>query len=170
MISGSGFRLLAMVGLLTGCGPLTFSDADYDGWENNRSVYGWSSSPGRGYGSGWGSSWGSGWGRPGWGGSPYGTSYDDNRYVRGGRRTVCDRGTQTCYRNGNIDASETRDTFGGRAGRRADDVRDRYGGDTYIRSRNVACDRGDRVCYKNGRPDRSDTRDVFGKKAARKIN
>ncbi|SNB66727.1 hypothetical protein SAMN07250955_105181 [Arboricoccus pini] len=135
---------------LAGCG------GPGNGWNGNDT---WNSRPPGFYGSGWGQPDGFG-----------GRHDDDDRYVRGDRRTVCDRSTQTCYKNGNIDASETRDQFGGKAGRRADDVRDQYGGDTFVRSRNVACDRGDRVCYKNGRPDRSETRDTFGKKAARNVD
>lgn len=157
--NGARFRTLALLGMLAGCAPLE-GDWLQAGNGSNGSTSGWS------YGSGWGASSSSG--RPGWD-SGYDDRYDNDRYVRTDRRTVCDRGTQTCYRKGDIDQSETRDQFGNRAGRRADEVRDRYGDDAFVRSRKVACDRGDRTCYKNGRPDRSETRDVFGKKAARKI-
>lgn len=146
--------LLLLTSALAGCSGLGGGWSGNDTWSGPPSYR-----PSGFYGPGWEQPYGYG-----------GRHYDDDRFVPGGSRTLCDRRTQTCYKNGNIDASETRDQFGGKAGRRADNVRDQYGGDTFVRSRNVACDRGDRVCYKNGQPDRSETRDAFGKKAARNID
>lgn len=156
-------RLLALplLAFLPACGQFADMNSSPSSSWNGPSVYR----------SGYGTGYGTGYGGPfGWSG--YGRSYDDddNRFVRTDKRTVCDRGTQTCYKRGEIDASETRDQFGSGAARRADTVRDQYGGDTFVRSRNVACDRGDRVCYKNGHADRSETRAQFGKKAARDID
>jgi hypothetical protein len=111
-----------------------------------------------------------GYRRPGWGASPWSHGEPRNGAFRPERRVVCDRGTQVCYKRGEIDKSSTEDYFGERAGRRADRYRDRFGDDVIVRGRNSYCDRGDRVCYKNGHPDRSDTRDTFGKKAARRID
>jgi hypothetical protein len=103
---------------------------------------------------------------PGWGS----ISRRPSRPYRVSRRVVCDPATQICYKRGRIDKSETEDAFGGRAGDRADDFRDRWGrDDLYIRSRKVACDRDAKVCYKNGHADRSETREVFGKRAARRL-
>jgi hypothetical protein len=149
MIAGQRFRLLALALPLMGCADLG------NGWNAQPAGY----APGFGNRQSW------------WGPYGYGAARrDDDRYRRTDRHTVCDQRTQTCYKNGNIDASETRDQFGNKAGKRADNVRDDYGSNTFVRSRDVACDRGDRVCYKKGRPDRSETRDVFGKKAARKVD
>lgn len=105
--------------------------------------------------------------------SPFGTGS-----TQGGGRTfrpagdiVCDRATQTCYRHGQIDASDTRDYFGRRAAREVDQVRDQAGTNRIYRpSDDVVCNRSDKICYKNGHPDRSETRDYFGKKAARRVD
>jgi hypothetical protein len=109
-------------------------------------------------------------------GQPYGYGVDP--FGRGGGRTfrpagdvVCDRRTETCYRRGQIDASETRDYFGRGAARRVDRIRDRAGTNRIFRADDdVVCNRRDKVCFKNGHPDRSETRDFFGKKAARRVN
>ena len=106
------------------------------------------------------------WGARGW-------DDDDrprSRTFQAGRRVVCDRRTEICYKRGRIDQSETEDQFGDRAADRADRFRDRFGADAIVTGRNSYCDRSDKVCYKNGDPDRSDTRKVFGKKAARRID
>jgi hypothetical protein len=119
---------------------------------------------------------------PGSLGQPYGYGvdpYERGYYGRGGGgRTfrpggdvVCDRRTETCYRRGQIDASETRDYFGRGAARRVDRIRDQAGTNRIFRADdNVVCNRRDKVCLKNGHPDRSETRDFFGKKAARRID
>jgi hypothetical protein len=113
-------------------------------------------------------------GRPyGYGGDPFGGGYGrgGGRTFRPGGDVVCDRRTETCYRRGQIDASETRDYFGRGAARRVDRIRDRAGTNRIFRADDdVVCNRRDKVCLKNGHPDRSETRDFFGKKAARRIN
>lgn len=121
---------------------------------------------------------GSAWpGSPWWGpersrfGFPRRDWGDGGRTFRPDRNVVCDRATATCYRDGEIDASETRDYFGRGAARRVDRIRDRFGTNHIFRpQRDVVCDRKDRVCFKDGRPDRGETRDFFGRKAARKID
>jgi hypothetical protein len=112
---------------------------------------------------------------PSWryGGSRLGRGYGDGggRTFRPGRDVVCDRATHTCYRDGEIDASETRDNFGRRAARRVDRIRDEAGTNKIFRpDDDVVCNRREKVCFKNGHPDRSETRDLFGKKAARRID
>jgi hypothetical protein len=110
----------------------------------------------------------------GFGGSPFGRGMGSG----GGDRTfqpspgvVCDRGTETCYRGRDIDASETRDYFGKGAARQVDRIRDQAGTNRIYRaSDDVVCNRLEKVCYKNGNPDRSETRDYFGKKAARRVD
>lgn len=99
---------------------------------------------------------------------PPGRSY--GRTFRPARDVVCDRRTETCYRDGEIDASETRDYFGRGAARRVDRLRDAAGTNKIFRvDDDVVCNRRERVCFKDGRPDRSETRDFFGKKAARRL-
>jgi hypothetical protein len=108
---------------------------------------------------------------PSWryGGNPYGDG--GGRTFRPGRDVVCDRATRTCYRDGEVDASETRDNFGRRAARQVDRIRDAAGTNRIFRpDDDVVCNRRDKVCFKNGHPDRSETRDFFGKKAARRID
>jgi hypothetical protein len=101
----------------------------------------------------------------------YGRGGGGGRTFRPGGDVVCDRRTETCYRRGQIDASETRDYFGRGAARRVDRVRDQAGTNRIFRpDDNVVCNRRDKVCLKNGHPDRSETRDFFGKKAARRID
>jgi hypothetical protein len=107
-------------------------------------------------------------------GSPFYRSYDrdedDGRFVRRGGGVVCDRATATCYRDRELDVSETRDFFGRRAARQADRVRDAAGTNHVFRADDdVVCNRREKVCYKDGHPDRSETRDFFGKKAARRM-
>lgn len=121
-----------------------------------------------------GTGWGGGYTDPyGYGSGPFGDSLGrgTGRTFRPSPDVVCDRATETCYRRGQIDASETRDVFGRRAARDVDRVRDWAGTNRLYRpSDDVACNRATKVCYKNGRPDRSETRDYFGKKAARRID
>jgi hypothetical protein len=154
--------VLSLVALLAACA--------------NTGVSGWG-------GGGPGVRWSGPYGGPGvvgWPGRYYGYGfprgvYDDDDW-RGGRRVrprrdvVCDRATRTCYRDGEIDASETRDFFGNRAARRVDRIRDAAGTNKIFRpDDDIMCNRRERVCFKDGRPDRSETRDIFGKKAARRI-
>ena len=153
--------VLSLVGLVAACAGTGSS-----GWAG-----------GGGPGVRWSGPYG-GPGVAGWPGPYYGyprATYDDDNW--GGRRfrprrdIVCDRATRTCYRDGEIDASETRDYFGNRAGRRVDRIRDAAGTNKIFRpDDDVVCNRRERVCFKDGRPDRSETRDFFGKKAARRLN
>ena len=93
--------------------------------------------------------------------------WPEDRFVRTDRRVVCDRGTGICYKRGEIDKSETERVFGGRAGDRADDLRDDYGtARLFVPERGVACDRGRRACFDDGEPDHSLTRRYFGRRAA----
>ncbi len=94
----------------------------------------------------------------------------DGRLFRPYRSVVCDRATETCYRGGEIDASETRDHFGRSPAREADRIRDRAGTNSIFRPDDgVVCNRRERVCLRDGRPNRAETRDFFGKKAARRV-
>lgn len=95
---------------------------------------------------------------------------NEGRLFRPRRDLVCDRATATCYRDGEIDASDTRDVFGRKAARKVDRLRDAAGTNHIFRpDDDVVCNRRERACYKDGRPDRSETRDAFGKKAAKKL-
>jgi hypothetical protein len=161
-----GAAVLLAGGLLAGCsgaGP---------GWNGGGDGSGirWSGpyDPDPGYGGGlWGPRYGGGLGFPGnpaWG-------YGGGRTFRPSGDVVCDRATATCYRDGEIDASDTRDVFGNRAARRVDRLRDQAGTNRIFRpDDDVVCNRRERVCYKDGHPDRSETRDFFGKKAARRVD
>ena len=101
----------------------------------------------------------------------YERSTDGGRTFRPDRNVVCDRATETCYRDREVDASETRDYFGRSAARQVDRDRDAAGTNRIYRVDNgVVCDPRRQVCLKEGRPDRSETRDFFGKKAARRVN
>jgi hypothetical protein len=89
------------------------------------------------------------------------------RFDRPENDVVCDRRTQVCYKDKEIDASETREKFGKDAARRVDRVRDRYdNNDLFLPRKNTVCDRDDRTCYQNGDPNRKQTREFFGNKAA----
>ena len=93
------------------------------------------------------------------------------RFDRPENNVVCDRRTETCYKNREIDASETREKFGKDASRKADRVRDRYdNNDVFLPRRNVVCDRDDKRCYQGGDPNRKLTREYFGNKAARRTD
>ena len=84
---------------------------------------------------------------------------------------VCDRATRICYKQGKIDKSDTERVFGGRAGDRADGLRDRHGtAQLFVPERGVACDRESRLCLEDGDPDRRLTRRYFGRRAARSID
>ena len=95
----------------------------------------------------------------------------ENRFLRPGADLVCDRATRICYKQGRVDQSDTERVFGGRAGDRADDLRDRLGtARLFVPERGVACDRERRMCLDDGAPDRSLTRRYFGRRAARAID
>jgi hypothetical protein len=94
-----------------------------------------------------------------------------NRFLRPRSEVVCDRATRICYKQGRVDQSDTERVFGGRAGDRADDLRDRVGtARLFVPERGVACDRTRRMCLDDGDPDRSLTRRYFGRRAARDLN
>lgn len=114
-------------------------------------------------GSPWG---GGGYGRStyGWGGSSGWGGY------RSDDRIVCDARTEVCYKNGRLDASETRDRFGKSASRDVERLREQQGtGRVYVPRDGSVCNREEGVCYKNGKPDWSDTRDYIGKNAAKRV-
>jgi hypothetical protein len=92
------------------------------------------------------------------------------RFDRPENDVVCDRRTQVCYKDKEIDASETREKFGKDAARKVDRVRDRYdNNDIFLPRKNVVCERDDRTCYQNGDPNRKQTREYFGDRAARRV-
>jgi hypothetical protein len=93
-----------------------------------------------------------------------------DRFLRPRSNLVCDRASRICYKNGKIDKSDTENTFGERAGDRADDLRDRFStARLFVPQRGVACDRDRRLCLEDGDPDRKLTRRYFGKRAARAL-
>ena len=93
------------------------------------------------------------------------------RFDRPENDVVCDRRTQVCYKDKEIDASETREKFGKDAARRVDRVRDKYdNNDLFLPRKNTVCDRDDKTCYQNGDPSRKQTREYFGNKAAKRVD
>jgi hypothetical protein len=108
---------------------------------------------------------------PGWAESLPGSARTQHRFLRPRSDVVCDRATRICYKQGAIDQSDTEAIFGGRAGDRADALRDRFGtGRLFVPERGVACDRASRVCLEDGDADRRLTRRYFGRGAARAID
>jgi hypothetical protein len=108
---------------------------------------------------------------PGWAADLPGSARSDRRFVRAGSDVVCDRATRICYNGGKVDRSDTERVFGGRAGDRADALRDRLGSArVFVPERGVACDRERRACLEDGEPDRSLTRRYFGRRAARGLD
>jgi hypothetical protein len=108
---------------------------------------------------------------PGWAESLPGSARTQHRFLRPGSDVVCDRATRICYKKGKVDQSDTEAIFGGRAGERADAIRDRFGTSRlFVPERDVACDRASRVCLEDGDADRRLTRRYFGRKAAREID
>jgi Fels-1 Prophage Protein-like len=94
-----------------------------------------------------------------------------HRFLRPGSDVVCDRATRICYKQGEVDKSDTQRVFGERAGDRADALRDRFGtARLFAPERGVACDRENRMCLEDGDPDRSLTRRFFGRRAARALD
>jgi Fels-1 Prophage Protein-like len=107
---------------------------------------------------------------PGWAENLPRSARMHDRFLRPGSDVVCDRASRLCYKDGNIDKSDTQSVFGDRAGDRADRLRDRLGtGDMFVPERGVACDRERRLCLEDGDPDRKLTRRYFGKDAARAL-
>jgi hypothetical protein len=95
---------------------------------------------------------------------------EGRRLVRPERDVVCDRRTEVCYKDGDIDASETRERFGRDASRKVERVRDRYDNkDLFLPRRNIVCNDDNNTCYRNGKADRSLTREYFGRRAARRL-
>ena len=93
------------------------------------------------------------------------------RFDRPENDVVCDRRTEVCYKDREIDASETREKFGRDAARRVDRIRDRRdNNDVFLPRRNVVCDRDDKKCYQGGDANRRLTREYFGNKAARRVD
>jgi Fels-1 Prophage Protein-like len=108
---------------------------------------------------------------PGWAERLPRSARTDERFLRPRSGLVCDRATRICYKQGNVDKSDTERVFGGRAGDRADDLRGRHGtARLFVPERDVACDRESRVCLEDGDPDRRLTRRYFGRRAARWID
>ena len=94
-----------------------------------------------------------------------------NRFLRPRSEVLCDRATRICYKLGKVDKSDTERVFGGRAGDRADDLRDRLGtARLFVPERGVACDRERRMCLDDGEPDHSLTRRYFGRRAAHALD
>ena len=121
---------------------------------------------GNGFDLGGGS--GSPWGGGGYSRSTYG--YGGQGGYRSDDRVSCDARTEVCYKNGRLDASETRDRFGKSASREVERIREQQGtGRVYVPRDGSVCNRAEGVCYKNGKPDWSDTRDYIGKNAARRV-
>lgn len=108
----------------------------------------------------------------GQGGSPWGNGggYSGSNYGYSDDRVTCDARTEVCYKNGRLDASETRDRFGKSASREVEQIRQQQGtGRVYVPRDGSVCNRQEGVCYKNGKPDWSDTRDYIGKNAAKRV-
>jgi hypothetical protein len=108
---------------------------------------------------------------PGWAESLPGSARTQHRFLRPRSDVVCDRASRICYKEGEVDKSDTEGIFGGRAGERADALRDRFGtARLFVPERGVACDRDSRVCLEDGDADRRLTRRYFGRNAARAID
>jgi hypothetical protein len=108
---------------------------------------------------------------PGWAERLPGSARDDDRFLRPRSNLVCDRATRICYKDGEVDKSDTESVFGERAGDRADDLRDRHGtARLFAPERGVSCDRERRRCFEDGDPDRQATRRYFGRRAARNLD
>lgn len=108
---------------------------------------------------------------PGWAERLPESARKHGRFLRPGANLVCDRATRICYKQGEVDKSDTERVFGGRAGDRADDLRDQLGtARLFVPERGVACDRSRKMCLEDGDPDRRLTRRYFGRRAARAID
>jgi hypothetical protein len=107
---------------------------------------------------------------PGWAEDLPGSARTQHRFLRPRSDVVCDRATRICYKQGEVDKSDTEGVFGGRAGERADALRDRFGtARLFVPEPGVACDRESHVCLEDGDADRRLTRRYFGRNAARAI-
>jgi hypothetical protein len=105
---------------------------------------------------------------PGWAEKLPDSARRDDRFLRPRSELVCDRATRICYKDGEVDKSDTEHVFGRRAGKRADDLRDSHGtARLFVPEQGVSCDRERRRCFEDGDPDRRATRRYFGRRAAR---
>lgn len=160
MARTSLFAALAGAVLLAGCADIDRSrDRTYvsDGYYGRPAAGGYYGRPSRAYGY-----------------PRYG--YNDNnndryrgrnggRFDREGKDVVCDRRTEVCYKDGDIDKSETRERFGKEPARKVERVRDRYDdNDLFLPRRNVVCNDQNNTCYQNGKPNRQLSREYFGRK------
>jgi hypothetical protein len=94
----------------------------------------------------------------------------EDRFIRPGSGLVCDQATRVCYKRGNVDKSDTKEVFGRRASKRADQLRDERGTPRiFVPEQGAACDPTRRRCFSDGEPDRKLTRRHFGRGAAREI-
>jgi Fels-1 Prophage Protein-like len=108
---------------------------------------------------------------PGWAERLPDSAQTDDRFLSPRSGLLCDRATRICYKDGNLDRSDTKHVFGKQAGKRADQLRDAHGtARVFVPERGVPCDRERRVCFDDGTPDRGLTRRYFGRRAARKLD
>jgi len=108
---------------------------------------------------------------PGWADDLPRSARMSDRFLRPRSDLVCDRASRVCYKDGQVDKSDTERVFGERAGDRADDLRDRLGtARLFVPERGVACDRERRLCVEDGDPDRKVTRRYFGRRAAQALD
>lgn len=105
---------------------------------------------------------------PGWAESLPDPARTRDRFLQPRSNLLCDRATRICYKDGEVDKSDTESVFGRGAGKRADDLRDSYGtARLFVPERGVSCDRERRRCFEDGDPDRRATRRYFGRRDAR---
>jgi hypothetical protein len=107
---------------------------------------------------------------PGWAADLPDSERKRDRFIRPDANLVCDQATRVCYKRGSIDKSDTKEVFGRRAAKRADQLRDERGtAQIFVPEQGAACDRERRRCFAEGEPDRRLTRRHFGRDAARDI-
>ena len=107
---------------------------------------------------------------PGWAENLPDAARERDRFIRPSSDLVCDQATRVCYKRGNVDKSDTKEVFGRRAAKRADQLRDERGtARIFVPDHGVACDRERQRCFSDGDPDRSLTRRHFGRDAARDV-
>ena len=105
---------------------------------------------------------------PGWAEDLPEAARADERFIRPNSGLVCDQVTRVCYKRGNVDKSDTKNVFGRRAAKRADQLRDERGTSAiFVPEQGAACDPTRRRCFSDGEPDRRLTRRHFGRGAAR---
>jgi hypothetical protein len=97
------------------------------------------------------------------------SAQERRRFVRPDDGLVCDQVTRVCYKQGNVDKSDTKEFFGRRAAKRADRLRDERGSaEIFVPEPGVACDPQRERCFADGEPDRDLTKRHFGRRAGRK--